>query len=101
MGKMSEQEIRNEAMKRVMWEVGHTKNDVTEYIADAVAKQVVQDEEKKSQAWTEVASDHTEYRLSYMHGIYSVTDKNGKTVCEFIRDRVGEEDASQPSLISS
>lgn len=41
---MTEKQIRDEAMRKVMWEVGHTNNDVTRYISDAVANQVVRDE---------------------------------------------------------
>lgn len=41
---MTEKQIRNEAMRKVMWEVGHTNNDVTRYISDAVANQVIRDE---------------------------------------------------------
>ena len=41
---IKEKQIRDEAMRKVMWEVGHTNNDVTRYISGAVAKQVVRDE---------------------------------------------------------
>jgi len=41
---VKDSEVREEAMRRVMWTVGNTKNPVTDYIADAVAKRVVMDE---------------------------------------------------------
>lgn len=41
---MTEKEIRDEALRKVMWSVGNTCNDVTRYIADAVAEKVVRDE---------------------------------------------------------
>ena len=62
---MTEKQIRDEAMRRVMWEVGHTNNDVTRYISDAVANQVVRDE---SGGWTPAAK-----RLPDKSGDYWVT----------------------------
>lgn len=41
---MTDKDIRDSAMKQVMWKVGNAKNPVTEYIADAVTKRVVADE---------------------------------------------------------
>lgn len=41
---MTDKQIRDEAMRQVMWKAGNTNNDVTRYIADAVANQVVRDE---------------------------------------------------------
>ena len=60
---MTEKQIRDEAMRKVMWEVGHTNNDVTRYISDAVANQVVRDE---SGGWipvTERLPTENEYRV--------------------------------------
>ena len=42
---MTDKQIRDEAMRQVMWECGITANDVTRYIADAVAEKVVRDED--------------------------------------------------------
>lgn len=49
MRKMSDKEIRDEALRRVMWRVGNENNDVTRYISDAVAEKVVADEKKEAE----------------------------------------------------
>jgi len=41
---MTNKEIRDAAVKKVMWDVGHTCNPVTQYIADAVVEKSVQDD---------------------------------------------------------
>ena len=42
--------------------------------------------------WTETASDNTDYTLSHLDGIYTVSDLNGCVVCEFIRDAALEKE---------
>lgn len=44
---MTDKQIRDEALRQVMWRVGITCNPVTQYISDAVAKQVVADESRE------------------------------------------------------
>ena len=41
---MNEKKVREEAVRKVMWYVGNTNNDVTRYIADAVVAQSLRDE---------------------------------------------------------
>ena len=36
--------------------------------------------------WEEEASDGTEYTLTHFDGIYTVADKDGHVLCEFLRD---------------
>lgn len=62
---MTDKQIRDEAMRKVMWTVGSTNNDVTRYIADAVAEKVVRDE--NGAGWIPVSE-----RLP-KDGIYLVT----------------------------
>lgn len=40
--------------------------------------------------WTETASDSTDYTISHLDGIYTVSDPNGSVVCEFIHDAAQE-----------
>lgn len=44
---MTDKEIRDDAMRRVMRQVGDANNDVTRYISDAVADKVAADERKE------------------------------------------------------
>lgn len=48
---MTDKEIRDEALKKVMGVLSHTNNGVTRYIADAVAEQVVRDEAGDTPTW--------------------------------------------------
>lgn len=42
---MTDKEIRDEALSKVMWKYDQTHNEVTRYIADAVIEKIQRDEE--------------------------------------------------------
>lgn len=75
-----------------LWgEIGYTDSDQVDAArffhkqkADLAALR--EENERLRARWTETASDNTDYTLSHLDGIYTISDPDGSVVCEFIHD---------------